>query len=164
MNLVHAPFYQNYVDLVKGDIETELEHQISEVSILISNIPDEKWKFRYEKGKWSVAQVVQHCIDTERIMAFRALCLSRGETASLPGFSENDYAEVSEYSRQMKSKMAEEFYHLRKSNLSLFRSMPEKILKKRGEADGQPISVLSLWYIIVGHWKHHQKVLKDRYF
>lgn len=164
MNLVHAPFYQGYIDLVKDDIETELENQISEISILINNIPDEKWKYRYEKGKWSVAQLVQHCIDTERIMVFRALSLARGETSSLPGFSENDYAEASEYSRQNKSKMAEEFYHLRKSHLSLFQSMPDKILNREGEADGKPISVLSLWYIIVGHWKHHQNVLEERYF
>ena len=113
MNLVHAPFYQGYIDLVKDNIETELKHQISEISVLINNIPDDKWKYRYEKGKWSVAQLVQHCIDTERIMVFRALSLARGETSSLSGFSENDYAEASEYSRQNKSKMAEEFYHLR---------------------------------------------------
>jgi hypothetical protein len=61
-------------------------------------------------------------------------------------------------------KMAEEFYHLRKSHLSLFRSMPDKILDKEGIADDKPISVLSLWYITVGHWKHHQKVLNERYF
>jgi hypothetical protein len=149
---------------VQDDIETELKHQVSELSVLISNIPDEKWKYRYEKGKWSVAQLIQHCIDTERIMAFRALSLARGETSSLSGFSENHYAEASEYSRQDKLKMADEFYHLRKSHLSLFESMPEKILKKEGEADGQPISILSLWYIIAGHWKHHQKVLNERYF
>jgi hypothetical protein len=164
MNLVHALFYQGYVDLVKNEIKTELEHQISEISVLINNIPDEKWNYRYEKGKWSVAQLLQHCIDTERIMAFRALALSRGEKAPLAGFSENDYAAASEYSRQDKSKMAEEFYHLRKSHLSLFQSMPEKILKIEGEADGKPISISSLWYIIVGHWKHHQKVLEERYF
>jgi hypothetical protein len=164
MNLVHAPFYQGYVDLVKNDIKTELEHQVSEISVMISNIPDEKWKFRYEKGKWSVAQLLQHCIDTERIMAFRALALSRGEKASLPGFSENNYADASEYCKQQKSRMAEDFYHLRKSHLSLFLSMTDKILKIEGEADGKPISVLSLWYIIVGHWKHHQKVLNERYF
>ncbi len=164
MNLVHAPFYQGYVDLVKDDLETELKHQISEISVLINNIPDDKWKYRYEKGKWSVAQLIQHCIDTERIMVFRALSLARGEKSSLPGFSENDYAAASEYSRQDKSKMAEEFYHLRKSHLSLFQSMPEKILKIEGEADGKPISISSLWHIIVGHWKHHQKVLEERYF
>lgn len=50
MNLTHAPFYQGYVDLVQNDLETELKHQISEISVLINNTPDEKWKFRYEKG------------------------------------------------------------------------------------------------------------------
>ena len=164
MNIVHAPFYQGYVSLVENDLEKELEHQGSEVSVFIANISDEKWKYRYEKGKWSVAQVIQHCIDTERIMIFRALSLSRGEKTSLPGFSENNYAEASEYSRQNKVKMADEFYHLRKSHLSLFRSMPDKILDKEGIADDKPISVLSLWYITVGHWKHHQKVLNERYF
>lgn len=164
MNFKHNPFYQGYVDLVEKDIEVELNHQISELSIFIANIPDEKWGFRYAEGKWSVSQVIQHCIDTERIMAFRALSLSRGETASLPGFPEDDYAAASEYSRQNKVKMAEEFYHLRKSNLSLFQSMPDKILQKEGEANGNPISVISLWYIIVGHWKHHRKVLDERYF
>ncbi|WP_340153545.1 DinB family protein [uncultured Marivirga sp.] len=164
MNLVHAPFYQGYVDLVESDIKNVLEHQASEISVMINNIPDQKWNYRYEKGKWSVAQVIQHCIDTERIMAYRALTLSRGETKALAGFSENLYAEASEYCKLDKSKMAEGFYYLRKSHQSLFLSMPDKILKKEGVADGNPISILSLWYIIVGHWKHHQKVLKDRYF
>lgn len=164
MNLVHAPFYQGYIDLVTGDIEAELKHQISEIPVMINNIPNEKWNYRYEKGKWSVAQLMQHCIDTERIMVFRAISLARGETISLPGFSENNYAAASEYSRLDKSKMAEEFYHLRKSNLSLFQTMPDKILKKEGEADGKPISIMSLWYITVGHWKHHRKVLEERYF
>jgi hypothetical protein len=164
MNLVHAPFYQKYVDLVEGDIEVELNHQISEISVLINNIPNTKWNYRYEKGKWSVAQLFQHCIDTERIMTFRALSLARGERASLPGFSENQYAESSEYCQQEKSKMAEEFYHLRKSHVSLYQSMPNKILSKEGEADGEEVSIISLWYIIVGHWKHHQKVLDERYF
>lgn len=164
MNLVHAPFYQGYVDLVQDDIESELKNQVSQLSVLISNIPDDKWKYRYEKGKWSVAQLIQHCIDTERIMAYRALSISRGETSPLAGFSEDDYAAASEYSSQKKLKMAEEFYHLRKSHLSLFQSMPDKILKKEGEADGKPISIMSLWFIMVGHWKHHQKVLDERYF
>jgi hypothetical protein len=164
MNLVHAPFYQGYVDLVKNDLESELEHQISEIAVLINNIPDEKWNYRYENNKWSIAQLLQHCIDTERIMTFRALSLSRDEEAILPGFSENNYAEASQYSRLHKGKMAEEFYHLRKSNLSLFRTMPDKILKKQGEADGNAISIYSLWHIVVGHWKHHQRILQERYF
>ncbi|WKK84796.1 DinB family protein [Marivirga arenosa] len=163
MKLVNAPFYQGYIDLIQGEIGKALEAQIQELTLMISNIPESKWHYKYEAGKWTVAQLIRHCIDTERIMAFRALSLSRDENAILPGYAENDYAAASEYSSLNQLKMADEYYHLRKCNLSLFQTMPNKILSIEGEADGKPISVLSLWYIIAGHWKHHQNILNKRY-
>lgn len=165
MKLTHAPFYQNYVSLVgKNDICIVLSQQANTIEAFLQSIPQEKWLYRYQAGKWSVAQVIRHCLDTERIMAFRALSISRGEQVSLPGFSENDYAYQSTKSNQTYQELSQEFYFLRKSNLYLINSLTEELMDRQGVADGKPVTVASLCYIIAGHWLHHINVLNKRYF
>lgn len=38
--------------------------------------------------------MLQHVIDTERILAYRALAIARQEPAALLGFDENEYAKM----------------------------------------------------------------------
>lgn len=165
MKLIHAPFYQNYVNLVgDSDLYVSFTEQTDTIQGFLQSIPQEKWLYSYQEGKWSVAQVVRHCLDTERIMAFRALSIARGEGISLPGFSENDYAQESSKSQLSSQDLCEEFYFLRKSNLYLINSLTEELMDRQGIADGQLVTVASLWYIIVGHWIHHINILNERYF
>ncbi len=46
----------------------------------------------YEKDKWTIPDILQHIIDTERIFAYRALRFARRDTTLLPGFDENSFA------------------------------------------------------------------------
>jgi hypothetical protein len=118
----------------------------------------------YASGKWTVKDILQHCIDTERIMAYRALCVARNEVQSLPSFDENGYAEHTNLKHISIESLLEEFSILRKSTIRLFESMNSLMLLRKGQINKQRISPLSLGFVINGHAMHHENVLRERYF
>jgi uncharacterized damage-inducible protein DinB len=157
-------FYHNYVQLVQEDnIVTALENNMAQTLAFFRGIPDEKWSHRYAEGKWSIREMVQHILDAERIFSYRALCIARGEIASLPGFDENNYAAASEADRRSKEELVEEFEAVRKATILLFRSFTEEQLSRTGIANNKPIGVNSIGFITAGHLMHHLNILQERY-
>lgn len=159
----YAPFYSNYIDSVTDNVIDQLARQARELPAFLESIPDEKAAHAYAPGKWTVKELLGHLIDTERIMTYRALCIARGETISLPGFDENAYVENSGYKSQDFRKLIAEFRVLREANLYLFRSFGEEELSKTGTANNYNISVRALLFIIAGHINHHRKIITERY-
>ena len=86
----YSSFFSNYIYLTKGNDYNELliNHDKT-ICDFWTKVPHEKWGFSYSDGKWTVKQLFQHVIDTERILAFRALSVARGEVKSLNNFNEN---------------------------------------------------------------------------
>ncbi len=158
------PFYQRYVDLVpEKDIVSALDEQGRKTASLLRSISDEKASFRYAPEKWSVKQVVGHFTDAERIFGYRALAIARGETKSLPGFDENAYAASGESDRRSIGELADEYETVRRSTVALFKGLSENAWDRSGVANDAPVDVRGLAYIILGHERHHLRVLRDRY-
>ena len=91
-----APYAQAYVGLVKGaDIVAALTRQSRATHRLLRRV-DDRFASRatYEPGKWTVKETLAHITDCERIFAYRALCVARGERQPLPGFDQEQYARV----------------------------------------------------------------------
>ncbi len=159
-----APYYEKYVSKLSGQDPLHLlESLVLDFKVLLSEVPDEKEDFRYADGKWSVKEVVGHMIDTERIMACRALCIARGEKQSLPGFDENEYVAEGKFDKRSLYDLSHEFGFVREATLSLFKSFTNEDLDRMGCANNNPVTPRALLYIIVGHHLHHQNVLKERY-
>jgi uncharacterized damage-inducible protein DinB len=159
-----SPHYQRYVDLVpEDDIATALADQGKKTASLLRAITDEKASFRYAPGKWSVKQVIGHFTDAERIFAYRALAIARGEPNSLPGFDENSYAEAGDFDRRTIRDMADEYESARRSTIAFFRGLSDEAWKRKGIANDVPVSVRSLAFITLGHERHHLKVLREKY-
>jgi len=119
--------------------------------------------YSYEDGKWTVKEVIGHLIDTERVMAYRAMCIARGEKKPLPGFEQDDYVKFGNFNKRELSDLIYEFRLLRESNLLLAKGFDEECLQKRGVASNHEITVLALLYIIAGHENHHMRILQERY-
>jgi hypothetical protein len=160
-----APFYMSYIGQVP---QTEpipaLEKAAEEIPRFLSLLSEAKGDYRYAPDKWSVKELLQHAIDTERIMAYRALTIARGDTTPLPGFDENSYARIAHTDYRTISDLKSEFQVVRKSTLCLFQNFDESAFRRRGIANDNPITVLALAYIIAGHQLHHFKILRERYF
>jgi hypothetical protein len=160
----YAPFYARYIaNVVEDDVLTALEGQSAETQRLFARLDDQRASYRYEDGKWSVKELLGHVTDTERVMAYRALSFARGETAALPGFDENLYAANGGFDSWTVGDLAEQYALVRRSSILLFRNLPDGAWEKRGIASDSPVSVLALASIIVGHERHHLKVLRERY-
>lgn len=159
----YDPFYDGYVKRLHGASPLKvLKEQIAGINQLRS-IPEEKGSYAYAEGKWTVKELICHAIDTERIMAYRLLCISRGEEQGLLGFDENIYAQNSNAARRTLSSFIDEFETLRRANLFLFESLDESDYIKLGKANNSPVNVFGLLHIIAGHWEHHKAILKERY-
>src|SRR5699024_11458746 len=106
---------------------------------LIRHLSAEQAVHQYAKGKWSVKEVIGHLIDTERVMAFRALCISRGEQQSLPGFDQDEYVRQARFSKRSLQSLAAEYDAQRNANISLFSSFNTQQIGQAGTADGSDI-------------------------
>ncbi len=157
-------YYERYVSLVAGgDIISALARQVSETRNLLAEIGAEKANFRYAEGKWSVKELVGHMIDTERIFAYRALRIARGDKTPIEGYEQDDYIKNAEFAKCNLADLAKEFALVRKSNVSMFKNLSETAWHRRGTANGKEVSVRALAYISAGHEVYHAGILKDRY-
>jgi hypothetical protein len=160
----YAPYYENYIKLIEGDdILKILNDQSKRTQDVLNSFSEHKGNFRYADGKWTVKEVVGHLLDTERVFAYRALCIARGEKKSLPGIEQDDYVNEGNFNGRELFELNYEFRLLRESNLLLFRSFTTEMLKRRGFANETSVTVLAILYIIAGHEKHHMKILREKY-
>jgi len=161
----YAPHYETYVSLVQGnDILTVLEAQRLQTMQLFAAKSEREGNFRYGPDKWTVKDALGHVNDAERIFAYRALRIARGDKTPLPGFDQDSYVAVGAFSERALAELVEEFAHVRSATLSLFRSMKQEAWTRRGTASEKEVSVRALAFIIAGHEFHHRRILEERYF
>jgi hypothetical protein len=157
-------YFQRYVDQVQeDDLLTAFKNQLQVIRPFLSSISEEKSMYAYAEGKWTLKELLQHMIDTERIFNYRALCIARKETVSLPGFDENNYAANSNANTRKWKDLVEEFLLVRRSTEILFNSFSDEMLETSGVSNNNPVTVKSLGFITVGHFNHHKKVIEERY-
>lgn len=118
----------------------------------------------YEPGKWTLHDLFQHIIDTERIFAYRALRFARNDDTRLPGYDENLFADAAGASRRSTDALLTELRAVRASTILLFESFDEAALRRTGFAFNSELPVLAMGFLLVGHQIHHLKVMEERYF
>jgi hypothetical protein len=161
----YAPSLAGYIARVgEGeDIMAALATQLDEILAWLGGIPDARGDYRYAPDKWSIKEVVGHLSDTERVFAYRALRFGRGDATPLPGFDDQAYVPELRATDRTLGDMAEEWSHVRRATLALYRHLPPDGWIRRGIASDQPISVRALAYVIAGHARHHLETLESRY-
>ncbi len=157
-------YFENYIPLVnEGDVHQALLNNLVETKNLFKAIPPDKENFAYAEGKWTVKQVLNHVIDTERIFSYRALRFARLDPQQPLPFEENHYAQHADVSLRSLEDILEEFEAVRLATILQFKHYPEEVMLRSGTTAAGNCTVLALGYTICGHAIHHNNVVKARY-
>lgn len=160
----HPTYFGNYIKLVEdNNLKQAFEKQSPILANFLENIPEEKWAYKYAEDKWTIKEMIQHCIDAERVFAYRAMCIARKEKISLPSFDENSYAANSDANIRTSKDLIHEFLTLRTSSELMFNSFTDEMLAEQGLSNNNKITVLSLGYTLLGHFYHHKRIVEERY-
>ncbi len=157
-------FFDRYINLAPNiDVIEALTEGVSLESLLPAQTMTDLGDYRYAPGKWTAKDIVQHLIDTERILAYRALRFARNDKTALPGFEEDDFALNANAERRTITDLYDEYAQQHQLTVSLFKSFDEEMMQRTGICFNQSVSVLALGFILVGHPIHHAKIVKERY-
>ena len=160
-----APYYEHYISLVQGDnILTTLDEQRRQMVLLLCGRDEADGEFRYAPDKWSAKEVIGHVNDAERVFAYRALRIGRGDRTPMEGFEQDDYVRNGPFGQRQLSDLVEDYIAVRRTTLSLLRNLDEAAWLRRGIANKNEVSVRALAYIIAGHELHHRRILEEKYF
>jgi hypothetical protein len=165
-NTEYAPYFEQYMQLISKDessIIGNLESAQEVFDQLLDNVPAERHCFSYATGKWTLKELIQHIIDTERVFCYRALCFARNDKTALPGYDQDIFVENDSANDRDYYELLEEMRVLRKSTIQLYRSFSEAALLRTGVASDNKISVRALGYLFSGHQLHHLNIVKERY-
>lgn len=158
-------FYRGYLNTIPEDAELVqfLENQLNNFPQFIRSIPEEKWNYSYGPGKWTVAQVLLHLLDTERVFQYRALRFGRKDATPLAGFDQDEWAAQNPEAKYSREEIVESFETVRKATVELFSRFSREDLDFKGRASDQFISLGALGFIMCGHIRYHRGILRERY-
>lgn len=160
----YAAYYETYVSLVdETDIVPTLQNQLTETQNLLAEITEEKAAHAYAEGKWTIKELIGHLIDGEKIFAYRALRVARGDETPMEGYEQDGYIENGNFNDVSLAELTEEFSLLRRANILFFKNLSNEAWLRTGTANDSAVSVRALAFIIVGHVRHHANILKTRY-
>lgn len=144
------------------DVHTALRTGLDE----LEHAPVDDWERIgdrvYAPGKWTVKDILQHLIDTERVFSYRATSFARGE-ADVKGYEEDDYARMAQATQRTLSDLLEEAIALRRSTILQFRSFTPEMLQRRGQGFKGSYTVHDIGFILAGHQRWHFGIIQERY-
>jgi hypothetical protein len=162
--VTYPGFFHQYINEVpQADLQNAFNLQLPIINNFLSSISEEESTHAYAAGKWTIKEVLQHIIDTERIFSYRALCFSRGEKKMLPGFEQDDYVLNGNGNEQTWHSLSNELLIVRQSTHLLFNSFTDRMLLLNGNFNNMTNTTAGMGFIILGHFYHHQKVIEQKY-
>lgn len=160
----YADFYANYVAGVPdGDLLAFMAAQPGTYRKLLGSLSEADACKPPAPGKWNVKQVVGHICDAERVQSYRALRFARADQKELHGFEQDDYVREAHSDSRQIAELLDEFQKIRESSMAMFRSFTPEWWTRTGVANGAPVSVRAMAYIIAGHTKHHYDLLQKQF-
>jgi len=156
----YADYAQSDIDHVAGDDAVEVLVRQGDELIAFLGPLEEKGELSYAPGKWTLKEVVGHLADDERIFAYRALYIARGDARPLPGFDENEYMAGSGFGSRTLADLLGEYRTVREATISLFAPMTPEAWMRRGIVNGYETTVRGLAFHIAAHALHHLRIIR----
>ena len=158
-------YYNRYIDKLKNEtelIESFLEDKLNTVSFF-NSIPSEKLMHRYQPNKWSIKEILQHLIDTERIFMYRCFRIAREDKTPLAGYDQDVYVSPSNADNKTLQDLLNEFNINRDNSIALLKSLSDNNLSFIGNSNGGKMSARAAAFVIPGHNIWHKEVINKKY-
>ena len=164
--LRHMPVYfDRYINKCDDvELPEAIKISIAELDYLPLGVWEKLGETVYAPGKWTVKEILQHLVDTERIFSYRALAFARNEVQPLPFFSEDDYVASSAANKRSVASLLDELKTVHQSFLSMYESFTEEMLQRSGQGFKGAYSVASIGFCMPGHQRWHLQVLEEKYY
>lgn len=158
-------YFDRYINQV-ADVELSqaFADSIGQLNILDRNLLTLLDGKKYAPDKWTVKEIIQHIIDWERILSYRALLFARREGSVPQGVDENLLAAKMNADKRPVDALVDELKTVRVSTKAMFESFDDEMLQAVGANWKYQISVLAMGFSIVGHQIHHLKIIEEKYF
>ena len=157
-------YWDRYINLVPDvELSEAFENSIRQLDELDRSALARVGDKTYSPGKWTVKDIIQHLIDGERVITYRALMFARRDATKPPSFDQELFAETALANRRTTDDLLDELLNVRRATKNLYDSFDDETLKARGISYEYEVSVLDLGFTIVGHQIHHLNVIADRY-
>ncbi|KIL40679.1 squalene-hopene cyclase [Gordoniibacillus kamchatkensis] len=158
-------YFETYISLVPEgqDLLAAYAEQEADVAAYFRELTEGQAAHRYAEGKWSLKELLGHVSDTERVMSYRLLRVSRGDTTPLPGFDENLFVSGASFDSRPIGELLDEFQAVRRATIALLRGLTAEQLQRAGNVNGGRTTAAALAYIVLGHAKHHMNIVRERY-
>jgi len=159
----YNPYFDVYLKLLntEEDYKDRLEKNHNIILDVFSKINEDKMKYAYQESKWTIAQILQHIIDTERIFCYRALKMVRENNPVIEAYNHEEYANTYKYNS--KDVLLNDYSSNRKASISLFNTFNQVDLNKRSNSNHYKFKVGLVPFIFCGHELHHIDIIKKKY-
>ncbi|HMT27880.1 MAG TPA: DinB family protein [Bacteroidia bacterium] len=159
-------YFDRYINLTDDVTYMEaLQTSLKE----LEKAPLDKWKSlgdkTYAAGKWTVKDILQHYLDTERVFTYRIVAISRGDKQKMNPYDEEEFAKHAQANRRTLEDIYEELLLVRKATIAMFKSFTPDMMQQQGNGfNGMKYCVLSLGFMLAGHQRWHFRTLEDKYY
>ncbi|TMM52111.1 DinB family protein [Maribacter algarum] len=159
------PYYGRYIHKLSEHIELTEGFQNGKTKVFqfFNSMPENKLSHRYASGKWSIKEILQHLVDTERIFMYRCFRIARNDKTPLAGFDQNIYMSPSGADNKPIDLLLNEFTATRYASIALLDSLSAEDLNCIGKSNGGAMSARAAAFTIIGHDIWHMDTIKEKY-
>ena len=111
-------------DAFQNNINTLAGLDLTRLESLADNI--------YAPGKWTIRDIFQHMIDTERVMSYRTLRFARRDGVIPQGYDQDLFAANADSGHRALGEIIDEFKSLHQATRLMFRSFSNETLQLTG--------------------------------
>lgn len=161
----HAAVFADEIALVPDvpDFCELLASQVAATRELVTSFGDAHAGLRYAPDKWSVRETIGHLADCERVLSYRLLRALRADETVVPGFDHVRYVPAAGFESRSLELVLAEFAAVRAATIALVGSAPAPRFDFRLRVGSGSITGVALAYLMAGHERHHQGLLRTRY-
>jgi hypothetical protein len=158
-------YFEKYINRVDDvELSQAFDDSIRQLEALDKNILANLEGKRYAPDKWTVKETLQHIIDWERILSFRALLFARKESSISQDIDGNLLAANMNADQRAIDGLIDELKIARLSTKAMFESFDDKTMQNTGINWKYDLSVLAMGFTIIGHQIHHLKIIEVKYY